>query len=361
MLGATPAEAQSPVRQVSLLHSFNRGNMILDRFTGNFRVELDQRSEEPLNLIQVIVGPTGFVGAPETAMVDFIVSTFADNPKPDLIVTVAGPAALFASKYRQQLFPDTPLLFASVDERYLRDATLGENDTAVAVVNDFPGLVDDILQLLPETKQVLMVMGSGQIGKFWRQELETPFGRFRDRLDIYLVRRSHRFPSCCFALRTFPTTPPSSISTSAPTRRGRPMRTSESWPIFTRRRMPPCLRPTTCILAPVLSAAGCCPSTTRRTADAAVAILSGAPRAEVPPQLRDQPMFDSRELQRWGIPESRLPPGSVVINRAPSLWSEYKGTVLTAIGALAIQAFLIIGLLVESRARRRAEIDSRKT
>ena len=181
MLGAAPAEAQSPVRQVLLLQSFDRGNIVLDQFTGNFRVDLDQRAGAPVNIVQVVVGPTGFVGAPEQSVVDFIRSTFADRPKPDLIVTVAGPAAVFARKYRQQLFPDTPLLFAAVDQRYLRDAPLGENETAVAVVNDFPGLVDDILQLLPETRQVFMVMGSGQLGKFWRQELENQFRRFHDR------------------------------------------------------------------------------------------------------------------------------------------------------------------------------------
>ena len=74
----------------------------------------------PVNVVQVVVGPTGFVGAPEQAVVDYIRSIFADRPKPDLIVTVAGPAAVFARKYRQQLFPDTPLLFAAVDQRYLR-------------------------------------------------------------------------------------------------------------------------------------------------------------------------------------------------------------------------------------------------
>ena len=138
----------------------------------------------PVNVVQVVVGPTGFVGAPEQAVVDYIRSTFADRPKPELIVTVAGPAAVFARKYRQELFPDTPLLFASVDQRYLRDAPLGENETAVAVANDFPGLVDDILQLLPQTRQVFMVMGSGQLGQFWRRELEEQFKRFHERLTF---------------------------------------------------------------------------------------------------------------------------------------------------------------------------------
>ena len=71
-------------------------------------------------------------------------------------------------------------------------------------------------------------------------------------------------------------------------------------------------------------------------------------------------MFDWRELQRWGIPESRLPPGSVVQFRGPSLWDEYKHEVLAATSVLLLQSLLIAALLYERRARRRAEINSRK-
>ena len=111
------------------------------------------------------MGPTGFVGASEQAIVDFIDSAYANRPKPDLIVSVAGPAALFARKYRSQLFPDIPLLFVAVDQRYLQGAPLARMRPPYASANDFPGFVDDILQLLPETKRVFMVMGSGQIGQ----------------------------------------------------------------------------------------------------------------------------------------------------------------------------------------------------
>ena len=85
-----------------------------------------------------------------------------------------------------------------------------------------------------------------------------------------------------------------------------------------------------------------------------------APKSiNVPLRLPGQPTFDWRELQRWGIPESRLPPGSIVRYRAPSLWSAYRSTVLSAMGVLAIQSLLIVGLLYQRRARRRAEIESR--
>ena len=109
-LAAASAAAESPVRQVLMLQSFNRGNLILDHFTGNFRVDLDQHIGGPVNYVQVSVGPTGFVGAPEQSVVDFIQSIYADGAKPELIVTLGGPAAVFARKYRQQLFPETPLL-----------------------------------------------------------------------------------------------------------------------------------------------------------------------------------------------------------------------------------------------------------
>ena len=45
---------------------------------------------------------------------------------------------------------------------------------------------------------------------------------------------------------------------------------------------------------------------------------------------------------------------------APSLWQEYRLTVLSAAGVLAVQSLLIVGLLYQRRARQRAEIDSRR-
>ena len=314
-----------------------------------------------MNAVQFTVGPTGFVGAPEQAIVDFIRYTFAERPKPDLIVTVAGPAAVFARKYRAQLFPDTPLLFAAVDERWLRDAPLGENDTAVAVVNDFPGLVDDILQLLPETKQVFMVMGSGQIGKFWRQELEESFRRFHDRLTFVwsddlsfsdLLLRSASLPddSAIFYL-TFGTD--AAGAAYADERVMADLHAAANAPLFAKQSV---YLGTGVVGGRLMSI----DDFIRRTADATIEILSGAPRVEVPPQSPNQPLFDWRELERWGIPESRLPPGSVVRYRGPSLWSEYWATALIAASAMAVQALLIIGLLLERRGRHRAEADSRR-
>ena len=81
---------------------------------------------QPVNVVQLVVSPTGGIGAPEQTTVDYIRGTYAARPKPDLIVTWGGPATVFARNHHQQLFPDTPLLIAAVDQRYLRDAPLGD-------------------------------------------------------------------------------------------------------------------------------------------------------------------------------------------------------------------------------------------
>jgi signal transduction histidine kinase len=363
LVAAANAAAQPVQRQVLVLQSFHRGNIVIDHFTTNFHVELDRRADPPVNFVQVVVGPIGTVGAPERAIVDFIGSTFADGPKPDLIVAVGGPASIFARKYRKQLFPDTPLLLAAVDERYLRASPPGENETAVAVSTDFPRLIDDILQVLPQTRQVFIVVGSGQLGQFWRRELEELFARFGNRVTFEwfdnlslseMVRRCANLPDNS-AIFFFAYGTDAAGAAYADERVLAELHETANAPIFGGQS--------------VHLGAGAVGGTmlsvdafARNTADAAVRLLNGAEPGSinVPPQRPGQPIFDWRELQRWGIAESRLPAGSVVRYRRPSLWQAHRGTMLSAVGVLAAQSLLIAGLLHQRRARRRAEVESRR-
>ena len=309
-LVATPCDAQPAVRQVLVLQSFDRGNVSVDHFTSNFRVELDRRAEGAVNVVQVVVGPTGFVGAPGPAVVDYIRSTFGDRPKPDLIVTVAGPAAVFARSYRQQLFPDTPLLLTSVDQKYLGDAPLGDNEAAVAAVTDYPRVIEDMLQVLPQTRQLFMVIGSGQVGQFWRRELQNEFRRFHDRLTfVWLdnlsvqetLRRSASLADHSAIVYVIFGTDAAGEA-YADDRLFADLHATANAPIFSGHNV---FLGAGIVGGSLLSI----DDLSRNAADVAVRLLNGAaPNSiHVPPQLLGQPMFDWRELQRWGIPESRLP------------------------------------------------------
>jgi signal transduction histidine kinase len=95
----------------------------------------------------------------------------------------------------------------------------------------------------------------------------------------------------------------------------------------------------------------------RRTAAVAVRILGGekAGDIKVPPVGFGTPKFDWREMQRWGISESRLPPGSEIYFRDPTVWERYRPQIAAIGAAIAVQAALIFWLLYERQHRRRSE------
>ena len=67
------------------------------------------------------------------------------------------------------------------------------------------------------------------------------------------------------------------------------------------------------------------------------------------------PKFDWREMQRWGISERRLLPGSEIHFRDPTAWGQYRVHILLACALFFLQFALISWLLYERRKRRRSE------
>jgi PAS domain S-box-containing protein len=69
--------------------------------------------------------------------------------------------------------------------------------------------------------------------------------------------------------------------------------------------------------------------------------------------------FDWRALKRWGLKEKNLPPGSVVLNREPSIWETYQWYLIPGVSLILLQALLIAGLMRQHARRRTAEAELR--
>ena len=65
-------------------------------------------------------------------------------------------------------------------------------------------------------------------------------------------------------------------------------------------------------------------------------------------------LFDWREMRRWNLDESRLPPGSTVMFREPTLWEQHKRTVLSALLIIATLGLLTIYLLFKQQQLKKA-------
>ena len=154
-------------------------------------VELDQRAGRPVNVVQVVVGPDRVCRRARTSgrrlhQIHLRRSSQA-GPHRDCR---PAPRRYSRASIDSSSFPTRRSCSRPSISDFCATRRLADNETAVAVINDFPRLVDDILQLLPQTKQVFMVTGSGQLGQFWHRELESEFKRFHGPADVCLVRRS---------------------------------------------------------------------------------------------------------------------------------------------------------------------------
>ena len=97
--------------------------------------------------------------------------------------------------------------------------------------------------------------------------------------------------------------------------------------------------------------------------EVALRVLAGEKPENIAVQPSPQAVasVDWRELRRWGINESRLPPGSVVRFRSPSVWEQYRWYIIGALAIITVQALLIVGLLLHRARRRRAETELRES
>ena len=356
LLLATSSNAAE--RRILLLQSLERGSLTLDYFTGSFRVALNQGAADPVTVTQFVVQLSGFDEIPEQAIIDYLRSAFAKGPVPDLVITAAGPAAAFARRYRAQLFPDTPLLFAAVDQRFLQGTPLAANETAVAVAADMPGVVEGILRLFPQTSHVFVVTDAGALGQFWRGELERDFQRFGTRVKFTWSDQS----SLAGVLRRVATLPPDSAifyvsfgtggagGAYSESRTLAEIHSAANAPLFSHQGT---LLGHGIVGGRLMSI----DELGRVTADVANRILNGeSPGSiKIPLQKPGAPVFDWRELQRWGVSDSRLPPNSVVRFRDPGVWDRFKWVIAAGSVVVIAQALLIGALLINHVKRRRAE------
>ena len=97
---------------------------------------------------------------------------------------------------------------------------------------------------------------------------------------------------------------------------------------------------------------------TAKLAELMLRVANGARPQSIPVEgVPEVPMFDWRQLQRWGIREDQLPPGSIVQFRPFTMWQQYKWRIVAVICIFTVQALLIGALLVAGRRARKSRLE----
>jgi signal transduction histidine kinase len=358
---AFDAAAAGP-RQILVLHSFGRDFAPYDTITSVFRTDLARRSKEPVTFIDANLDFSHSPSASEErSFIDYLRTRFA-GAAPDVLVTIGPPAALFYLQHRDELFPGTPLVIGSLDERFVQRLAVGPADAVVAGKVDLPGLVENILRLLPDTRTISVVIGASELEHIWKGELQREFAPFAGRVSFEWLdglslaqMQAHvaQLPPHSALLYAYMIVDAAGV----PHERQaglESLHATANAPIFGLYENE--------IGKGVVG--GPYSSQRRRgehLATAALQMLGGtvqSPQPRIDMTGFETPVYDWRELDRWSIPPGRLPPDSQLRFKPPSIWVQHRVAVLATAIALVIQAALIAALLIQRIERRKAERES---
>lgn len=359
--GTGPGAAESEPKHVMLLHSFGPNFKPWSEYAKSIRTELEQRSPWPLDITEQSLVAAGFADDdPEASFAEYLRALFLKRPL-DLIISIGAPAAGFVQRHRDATFGATPMIFTAVEQRRVRFTSLTENDTVVAVKHDLPAVIENILRVLPDTRTVMVVNGTSPLEKFWLEEMRNEFQPFEGRV-AFVWTNTLRFEDI---LKQAAAPPPQSaifwelmIKDAAGVvhqgdRALARLHAVANAPVFS---FDDSFFGGELVGGPMHAVS----DTGLRTAEVAIRILGGEMPGEIktPPIGFAPPKYNWKEMQRWGIGESRLPPGSLIYFRDLTAWEKYRHQILAVIAALLLQAVLISLLVYEHWRRQRAEAES---
>jgi signal transduction histidine kinase/ABC-type uncharacterized transport system substrate-binding protein len=348
-------------KRVLMLHSFGLRFKPWTTYSEALRAEMSRRKSVDFQDHSLVTARLSG-GKSDGPFVDYLRALNADQP-PDLIVSVGAPAANFVQRHRKDLFPTTPMVFTAVERRRVDFQKLTEYDAVVASSNDDIIFFENILRVLPLTKTISVVVGASPNETFWREELQRTTAPLAGRVQF----RYYNELSFEDILKDAAALPPNNALFWLFMNVDGAGVTHESNSAL--------LRLVEVSNAPVFSHDGpffgdgivggpmqSIPLLSKATADVALRILDGEKPADIKPTFVKPapPIFDGRQMQRWGISESSLPPGSTIAFREPTLWERYWWQIALTITIMLIQTGLISILLREHRRRQLAEVQARQ-
>src|ERR1043165_4615566 len=321
-LACAAANAAEPKR-VMLLHSFGRDFKPWNEYARTIRTELERQSPWPLDITDnSLVTARSSDEDPEVPFIEYLRALHAKNPL-DLIVSIGAPAAAFVQRHRAKLFANTPMVFTAVDERRVQFTALTPNDAVVPVRIEYRKAIENILQVLPNTRNVLAIAGTSPVEQFWRGEIGREVQPLEGRV-AFTWTSNLSFEEI---LKVAADLPPNTaifwelmiVDAAGVVHEGNAalarLHAVANAPIFSYDES---FFGGEVVGGPMLSVE----EGSRQAAAVGVRILGGekAGDIKVPPVRFAAPRFDWRQMQRWGISEASLPPGSEILFRQLTLW-----------------------------------------
>lgn len=362
--GSIP-ENPSPPKRVLILYSFDNDQGLYSGFDRVLRSQLRLRLNGRLEFYTEYLDLIRFPAETHANETIRLLKLKYLQKKPDLIIPISYSALEFLTEKGREIFPATPIVALfnqrrSDDLKRYMEANPEEKITGVASADDPASTLGFALQLQPSTQHVAVLVGSSPLEAYWLDQLKHDLEPYQAKVALEfvtgkpiseLIRELQQLPPHSIVLTTFFYQDAS----------GQFFRTEDILDLINREAHVPVYSVYSSYIGHgVVGGYITDPEVTgRRVADVAGAVLTGADARRIPIVLDSSAeyMVDWRQLRRWGISEKRLPASTLELYRDPPVWERYRIVLVGIASFIILQTFLIMGLIVNVRRRRRAEKD----
>jgi PAS domain S-box-containing protein len=283
--------------------------------------------------------------------------------KLDLVIASTYPVVQFAVKYRDKMFPSVPIVFFDVYPYEMERQKVWPGATGVVVPLGMRETIDLALRLHPDTNTIAVITGVSEWERDWLELAHSELLPHRNKVreidiigapDNQILKQVSTLPAHTVIL--FQLAPHDSNEATF----GYLEVLSEVAQRIPTYSVFPGLGLTHGAIG---GAYRDIPKDVRLTGEIAARVLNGEPPENIS-VVRDsnlRPQVGWQALQHWHIPESALPPRSLILYREPTLWERDRRYFIPAIALIALQALLIIGLLWQRARKRKAEAGLRES
>ena len=353
--------ADEAPRRILILHAYNYTFPATSQAADGARERLHERYPQKIELDAEYLDLVRFAEpGHEQLMANFLRERYAQR-RPDVVLAVSGEALPFVIKHRDAFAPGVPVVFVGISRESYESSRppLDVTGHLVDPEANFNETLTLAERLQPDARRLFVIAGAAPTDRRWQttarkvidsraREFETTY-LFELSYDALLAEVS-RVPSDAIVIALTVLRDAAGKSFVAAELATKLANISKA-PVY----------------YPYISALGkgvvggyseTFDSMGRAAADIVLEILDGKDPATIPARMNPERghRVDYRAMQRWNLSEGNLPPGTVILNRDPSIWEQHRNLVLAALALFCLQTAFAGSLLIQRSQRRRAEL-----
>ena len=294
----------------------------------------------------------------ELRTANFIREKYASTP-PDAVIVLGGVTLHFIMKYRDVVAPEIPVLFAGVSPASYSSARPPPDITGIIIELNLDQTLNLAERLQPNARRLFVIAGSSPVeDRLWQETARrTIEGRPKQFETTYLFGLS--YDALVAEVSKIPRDAIVVLLTFFVDGAGRQFVPRDVAKELARISPAPLYGPYETYIGngAVGGFVETFESMGTATADLVLEILAGRNPATIPPQTNPRQAFrvDARAMDRFGLKQSRLPPGTIVLLGEPTLWDQHSYLISFTVLVVGLQTAILAALLLQRRWRRQAE------